>query len=294
MIMIERVKSLHTPMKIRYFHLYTTIILFTFLLFFITNGLYVGINAQEKKDIFIVSALEKRQISSDDVVKSALYVSETRALGAQSTFFSQDNKTIYLTFDDGPTSYTEEILNILLEKNIQATFFLLKNNIDKYPAIVSKIQQDGHAIGCHGVTHDLRQFYATPRSPIDEMSQCFESISTIIGHHSNLIRVPFGSYPYTKQEHRDLLKVNGYLMWDWNVDSEDWSNSNGSSVKTNILEQVVLLTKQNITPVVLLHDKKVTSQILSSMIDELSKQEYTFSKITEDLTPLQFKNKASH
>ncbi|QOR65162.1 polysaccharide deacetylase [Cytobacillus suaedae] len=219
---------------------------------------------------------------------------ETKELGAQSAaFFAQDKKTVYLTFDDGPTKYTEEILDILLEKNIRATFFLLKNNIDKYPAIVTRIQKEGHAIGCHGVTHDLSQFYATPESPIDEMNQCFESISSIIDHPSNLIRVPFGSYPYMKQEHRDLLSLNGYLMWDWNVDSEDWSNSNGSYVKTNVLEQVSSLTIKNITPVVLLHDKKVTSEILSSMIDELNKQDYTFSKITEDLKPLQFKNKAS-
>ncbi|MBE4910150.1 polysaccharide deacetylase [Bacillus luteolus] len=281
-------------MKIRYFHLYTTITLLTFLLFFITNVLYVGISSQQKRELFIVNALEKRSISSDDIVKSPLYVVETRELGAHSTLFSRDEKTIYLTFDDGPTKYTEGILNILLEKNIQATFFLLKSNIDKYPALVSRIHKDGHSIGCHGVTHDLKQFYATPDSPIDEMNQCFESISSIIDHPSNLIRVPFGSYPYMKQEHRDLLSLNGYLMWDWNVDSEDWSNSSGSFVKKNVIEQVSSLSIKNITPVVLLHDKKVTSDILSIMIDELRKQDYTFSKITEDLKPLQFKNKASH
>jgi peptidoglycan-N-acetylglucosamine deacetylase len=276
-------------MKKRYFHLYTTITLSTFLLFIISNGLFLAIVSHSQQDVLTVYALQKRQISSEDIVKSPLFVVETKELGAQSTLFSQDKKTIYLTFDDGPTGYTEEILNILQEKNIQATFFLLKNNIEKYPALVSRIQQEGHAIGCHGVTHDLNQFYATPGSPIEEMNQCFKSISTIIDNYSKLIRVPFGSYPYMKYEHRDLVTKSGYVMWDWNVDSEDWSNQNGVSVQKNVLEQVSELHKKNITPVVLLHDKKVTSQILSNMIDELSKQEYTFSKITEDLKPLQFK-----
>ena len=81
-----------------------------------------------------------------------------------------DPDGVYLTFDDGPNrANTEKILDILEREHIRATFFLTGRNVGRYPDVVRRIYQSGHAIGVHSYSHDYKKLYSSPQAYIDEL-----------------------------------------------------------------------------------------------------------------------------
>ncbi|MFB6466096.1 polysaccharide deacetylase family protein [Cytobacillus sp. Hz8] len=203
---------------------------------------------------------------------------------------SHDVQPLYLTFDDGPNEYTAKILAILNKKKIHATFFMLNGNIKKYQNVVSSLYKSGHSIGCHGVTHDVKKFYLSKRSPLLEMNTCKKTVLKASGDDTLLIRVPYGSYPNLKAAQKKYLDRAGFIMWDWNVDSEDWLRRNKTPTYLihNIVEQVKVQKKHRITPVILMHDSNITVDSLPKLIDKLIAMGYTLKPIVESLEPLQF------
>ncbi|MFS0863284.1 polysaccharide deacetylase family protein [Fredinandcohnia sp. 179-A 10B2 NHS] len=222
-------------------------------------------------------------------VNSVYQETKTQSASITTNRFSSQGRSAYLTFDDGPTSYTNDILDILQTHNLQATFFLLDGNINKFPKIVERIVTEGHAIGCHGVSHKIDKFYESAQSALQEINTCRESINTVTGVTSNLFRVPFGSYPHLKKSYKDALSNEGYIMWDWNIDSYDWKTGDPNVVIENIKKQILPFEDSSTSPVLLMHDKEVTSKALDSIITLLNEKEFTMERITESIQPVQFK-----
>lgn len=198
---------------------------------------------------------------------------------------------IFLTFDDGPTEYTRNILDILARYQIKSTFFMLEGSIRKYPNTVKAVVQDGHSRGCHGVTHSVSHFYKTTTSPLGEMKTCRQSLTEITGEDTPLIRVPFGSYPHLTEEQKLKLDEAKLIMWDWNVDSSDWELRSSNQIIETVINQVTKTREKGKTPVVLFHDKKLTAAALLTIIESLHHLGYEFKPITESDVPLQFKQK---
>ncbi|WP_102346474.1 polysaccharide deacetylase family protein [Bacillus sp. Marseille-P3661] len=196
-------------------------------------------------------------------------------------------KIAYLTFDDGPNLYTLEIIKTLKQKGVQATFFLLKNNINKHPSIVNSITENGNSIGCHGVSHRVDYFYASAESVVQEMRECQRTIYSISRIRSPLVRVPFGSYPYLTPQMKNALEQEGFIYWDWNIDSDDWKN-NEHTILTSIKEQLTFIEEKGHTPTILLHDKQVTTKILPDIIDHLLSRGYIIKGINNYTQPVQF------
>ena len=116
------------------------------------------------------------------------------------------DKSIYLTFDDGPIpDVTPNILNILKEHNIQATFFCVGENIKKHPLVFEQILQDGHAIGNH-TYHHLNGWKNSTDAYIKDVSQCNEFTQ------STLFRPPYGRG--TRAQYKALRKEYSIIMWD--------------------------------------------------------------------------------
>lgn len=206
------------------------------------------------------------------------------------TFFQTKSaaRVIYLTFDDGPTEYTEEILKILHTHQVKSTFFMLNGNMIKRPEIVENVVADGHAIGCHGVTHRVSNFYKTMTSPREEMDACAKTLETISGKSSKIVRVPFGSFPNLTSAQKIELDKAEYVMWDWNVDSNDWKIDNPKKITQSVLTQVHKLLKKDKVPVILFHDKAITAKVLPQIITELKDLGYEFLPIDENDIPVQF------
>ncbi|WP_248925759.1 polysaccharide deacetylase family protein [Paenibacillus hamazuiensis] len=196
-------------------------------------------------------------------------------------------KSAYLTFDDGPNDATDQILRILADYKAVATFFMLEPNMRRYPRTVKRMIRAGHAVGLHGVTHQVSRFYASKRSVVQEMKRTRQTLRRITGKDTVLIRVPYGSSPYLKRSYLKALKSAGYRMWDWNVDSLDWKYKNRYSIEL-IGKKVNRLGKLKVSPVILLHDQKETAAILPDILMLLKKRGYVFRKLSPSLSPVQF------
>jgi peptidoglycan/xylan/chitin deacetylase (PgdA/CDA1 family) len=208
-------------------------------------------------------------------------------------FSIEEVPTIYLTFDDGPTRFTDSIVQILDMLNVEATFFLLKGNMINYPNVVRTVGEKKHTIGCHGVTHTVEDFYKDSMSPVIEMDDCNEELQRITGTGTKLIRVPFGSYPHLTPEQQHNLHKAHYIYWDWNVDSHDW-RKNGQTPKQmvhSIVSQVNKLKKHDTSPIILLHDTKMTMEALPELIHTLQELGYQFKPLSLEEKPLQFQLK---
>lgn len=195
---------------------------------------------------------------------------------------------IYLTFDDGPTEYTKAILKILDSYQVQSTFFMLGTNVVKQPEIVKAVSDSGHTVGCHGVTHQLSAFYKNATSPREEMEACSRAVQDITGKAVQIVRVPFGSVPHLSKEQKAELESGQFIVWDWNVDSKDWSVDSANEMVKVVLNQVHRLKEKEITPVLLFHDKALTVDSLPAIIENLQGSGYEFLPITLEEEPLQF------
>ncbi|MCJ8010333.1 polysaccharide deacetylase family protein [Paenibacillus sp. KQZ6P-2] len=199
------------------------------------------------------------------------------------------SKTIYITFDDGPSPYTPQLLNVLKQYNVKATFFMLGNQIASHPASTARIVKEGHGVGLHGMTHQKNKFYASPYSALNEMNMDNKKLHDAAGVYTKLIRVPYGSKPYFTKSYRDQTAAAGYHLWDWNVDSNDWRyQSNPQTIYNNVMRDIKNMEKKGVTPIVLFHDQKATVSILPKVIKSIQAEGYTFKPITNDMTPMNF------
>ncbi|NQX47487.1 polysaccharide deacetylase [Paenibacillus tritici] len=198
-------------------------------------------------------------------------------------------RTVYLTFDDGPSATTGELLDILHKYNVEATFFMLGNNMNEHPAQVKRIAKEGYGLALHGVTHRKEKFYASPSAALAEMSGANATLKKLTGVSTTLIRTPYGSKPYFTKSFRDKVLTQGYHLWDWNVDSYDWKyKQNSDRIYNTVMDQVNKLKASKTNPVILMHDQKATLKVLPRILEKLKKEGYTFKLITKDMEPLNF------
>lgn len=121
--------------------------------------------------------------------------------------FSSSNNSVYLTFDDGPTSeLTSWILDYLESENIKATFFCVGANAQKFPSLIDEIKSKGHVIGNHTMHHEK----GTKTKKSDYLASINEAAKHI---DSNLFRPPYGRLPWTYT--RSIAKNYKIIMWSW-------------------------------------------------------------------------------
>ncbi|WP_458119901.1 polysaccharide deacetylase family protein [Paenibacillus sp. Z6-24] len=205
---------------------------------------------------------------------------------------SHSSKVIYLTFDDGPTAHTMQLLDILDQYNAKATFFMLGPHMEHFPAATKRIVKEGNGLGLHGVTHVVSKFYSSPYSAYKEMKGANESLHKVTGKYTSLVRTPYGSKPYLKKSYRDImLSTGGFHLWDWNVDSLDWKyKKDHQKVCNNVMSEVKSAERRGMDPVILMHDQPATLKVLPSVLKELKAQGYQFKILDKQVSPLNFWN----
>jgi peptidoglycan/xylan/chitin deacetylase (PgdA/CDA1 family) len=170
----------------------------------------------------------------------------------------QDPTQIALTFDDGPSDYTEELLRVLEEHGARATFFLIGENIDRRPETVRKILKARHAIGNHSYHHeDLR---IKPLGEIQrQLRKCQQSIGRALGNtHAEigLFRPPYG---LLDAQVVGVARSMGLKTICWSAWAEDWKADPGDALKPKSAERIVkdvasALESRKRGEIVLLHD----------------------------------------
>ena len=198
--------------------------------------------------------------------------------------YHSDTKRAFLTFDDGPSSVTPTILDILKNENIKATFFVLGSRVEAMPSMVKRMYDEGHFIANHGYSHVYENIYASPESVLDEYTKCNNAVRNAIGeqdYESHLFRFPGGlaggKYADTKLAAKELLNQNNVVNVDWNALNGD-GETNNLSIEFE-LERLKNTTEGKNSVVILMHDapvKQVTSEALPQIISYLREQGYEF------------------
>ena len=198
-----------------------------------------------------------------------------------------DQKVVYLTFDDGPSIYTEEIMEILGRYEVPGIFFVLGESIDIIPNshdILKQLRDSGHFLALHTMTHNRNSLYKVEESPqnfVDEMLELQTLIATITGHHTNLCRAPYGANGNFKTAHWKAVTSAGLYCIDWHIDSRDWEKSTASQVYDEVVRG--LEKKESLSEVVILfHENSRTVEALPKVIELLQNEGYTFRLYVEN------------
>lgn len=196
---------------------------------------------------------------------------------------SETEKIAYITIDDGPSKFTNKILDILDANDVKATFFMIDGNMKKYRDEVNRIVSEGHGAGFHSVSHDKEKIYETPEITVGEFDTCKNTLYEITGLSSNLIRLPYGSKPYMPKNSYEKLIESGYIIWDWNVDTLDWK-----STTDQIVSNVLYYGRKHEELVLLFHEKEQTLEALNSSIRVLKERGYKILPISEKIDEKNF------
>jgi len=176
-------------------------------------------------------------------------------------------KEVALTFDDGPTELTPKFLDLLKEKNIQATFFCIGKQIEKHPETFQRIIAEGHIIGNHTYSHSNNTGFLSSSKMIEEIEKCDEVISRIGNIKTNLYRPPFG---VTNPNIAKAINNTQKKSIGWNVRSLDTVIDDEKKIYNRITKN---LKKGSI---ILLHDtSEKTYNVLVELLLFLEREKYS-------------------
>lgn len=199
---------------------------------------------------------------------------------------------IYLTFDDGPSDRTDEILAVLAEKNVKATFFVTGKSSEKDLERMRRIVEEGHTIGMHSYSHVYEAIYASVESFLEDFYNNFTQIRETTGQSPTVFRFPGGSINgYDGGFYKEIISEmirRGFVPFDWNVSSEDAVTTYIQSANT-LTANVVRGARGKVRGVVLFHDssaKTTTPRALGSTIDQLRAMGFEFAAISPSTLPV--------
>jgi len=193
-----------------------------------------------------------------------------------------EKRTIYLTFDNSPNEYTLPILDLLAEYGCKATFFISGEELSSEANLKTIIRMiaEGHTVGLQSITRDEKSFAADINNFIREVDAQNELLMKVIKQKSHIVRAPEGSVTsnmYINSVCKALIEKNGYVIWDWNIDSNDGGAYWHKNVSLEVIQNIPLLTK----PVIRFRSTKITYEAMPEILEFLSKHEnYTVKAIT--------------
>lgn len=231
-----------------------------------------------------LSNLEERMKLTDMAYQSRIV--EGLASGIDLYFHP---KTMYLTFDDGPSAEnTNAVLDILKEKNVKATFFVVGENVRKHPEVARRIVAEGHTIGIHCNSHDYDVIYESVDSYLEDFAAAYDAVYEVTGVEVEIFRFPGGSInAYNKEISEEIIKAmteRGFIYFDWNASLEDAQKGN---TPETILQSAKDSTLGRKKIVMLGHDIVYhTTLCLKELMEQFP--EYKMEPLTADVEPIQF------
>lgn len=219
-----------------------------------------AVNDDEAADIVAVAAIENQIIWGEE---------ESQNGGI---------KRVYLTFDDGPSSNTDKILDILSEYDVKATFFVVGK--ENYTGQYKRIVDEGHTLAMHSYSHVYNEIYSSPDAYKQDLNKLRTYLYEITGVECDIVRFPGGSSnTISKVDMHTLIEYldsEDMVYFDWNVSSGDASGTSKSAeqIASNVLDNI---DKYN-NAVVLMHDaaeKTSTVEALPMIIETILKSEDT-------------------
>lgn len=230
------------------------------------------------------SGSRQGQMNSDEITPSEL---------GQPEDSEQPLHKVYLTFDDGPSIYTEDILEILDRYGVKATFFVVGKESDLEKEALTMIVDGGHTLGMHSYSHKYAELYQSVEAFAEDFVKLQSYLYEVTGVESKFYRFPGGSSNTVSdidvQEFADYLESQGVQFYDWNISSGDASSIllSADTLVRNSMEGI----RENGTSIILFHDsadKRTTVEALPIIIEKILAMEDTvILPITEETVPVQ-------
>lgn len=181
-----------------------------------------------------------------------------------------EKKRIALTFDDGPHPiYTPQMLELLKEEQVPATFFLLGENVELYGDVVKEIAKEGHLIGNH-TYHHVQITSLSLEEACKEIQETSDLIEELTGTGTEYVRPPFGTWNEELEERLDLIPVM------WSIDTKDWTTQNVDW----IVQEAVKHAEDH--DIILMHDSyQSTVDAVKRVIEQLEAEGFEFVTVDE-------------
>ncbi len=204
----------------------------------------------------------------------------------------EQNKIIYLTFDDGPTrDNTIAILDALDARGIKATFFVQGKNVNNYRDRILATIERGHLVGCHSYSHEISKIYESTEAFMEEVEQYEAVMKETLGEEnfnsmSKVIRFPGGTTTnsyltfVTVKEYLTAVREKNYKVYDWTALTGDAEGYSTAEEFIDYMSETLESSKENNKPlIVLLHDKWSTNEAIDEILDYLVSAGYYFDTI---------------
>ena len=238
---------------------------------------------------FVNTAKEEKELSKVEAAPDS-------ALEDMMSEVDGSRHKVYLTFDDGPSSYTKEILDILDRYQVKATFFVVGKDSDWAREALSDIVARGHSLGMHSYSHKYSELYQSRESFAEDFEKLQTYLYEVTGVESHIYRFPGGSSNTVSKvdinEFATFLEEKDVVYFDWNITSGD-----AASRKLSVDEIVKNATKdieRRETSIILFHDasdKNTTVEALPIIIEKILEMEDTeILPITDDTEHIQHIN----
>ena len=242
--------------------IFLSIIIIIFLIFI----LFININNNHNNSNNI---FQEKQIKEIDICEESCDENNLSELLNEKF---KEKKLIALTFDDGPSKYTKKLLESLNEKNVNATFFLIGDNIRNYKDVLLVMNEYGEEIAIHSYVHKL--FTRISDEEIHKQIELTkDEIHSITDVDINLIRVPYGSL---SERVLDVIANENLTSVLWDVDSLDWKLRNKDKIYNYVLKKL----KGN--QIILMHDTYETSvEAAIKLIEKLQDEDYYFVTVSD-------------
>ena len=259
--------------------------------------------AKTDEEIFdnttITPEVQTSEVQTSEVQTSEVQTSETQTSETESTTQAQpeetsveeeNSKIVYLTFDDGPSSNTNAILDILKEYNLKATFFVNGKTDEISKEGYKRIVEEGHTLAMHSYTHVYKEVYASKEAFLEDVYRLQNYLFDLTGTKPIYYRFPGGSSNTISEMDMQIfiqaLHEEGMEYFDWNVANGDGGNKELTTdqILTNVWNDIPKYEHS----MILMHDsvqKGFTVEALPEMIKQLQEAGYTILPI-DDTTPL--------
>ena len=205
--------------------------------------------------------------------------------------YINDDNTVYLTFDDGPSVLTENIMYYLKQEGVTATFFVVPEDTEFCRSLLKKIHDAGYSIGIHSSSHDYDKIYGSVTDFLDDFYAAYKIVYEATGERPSIYRFPGGSVNDWNTDTREAIikemSRRGFEYFDWNVDSNDWQGYGWTQLYNNVTSDACELS----TPVILFHDtgaRENTVLVLEDIIAALKANGYSFGSLSQKTEPVHF------
>ena len=206
--------------------------------------------------------------------------------------FTVSEGAAYLTFDDGPSERTPEVLAILKEYGVKATFFVVGKSDERSQAWMRQIVEEGHTLAIHTYSHDYRSIYTSVESYLRDFNDIYELVHEATGTYPTIFRFPGGSLnAYNQGIYEEIIAEmlrRGFVYYDWDASTQDAASK---TTVQSLVDGALGGASGKSRCILLAHDsadKGNTVAALPQIIEGLAQMGYSFDRLTPEVQPVTF------